>query len=276
MRSVLSQSHNEFTLFVIDNASKDETLLQLEQYRDLRVRIVANQNNLGVAEGNNQGIRLAQGLDCEFVLLINNDTEFDSGLFETMLSAAERCDAEMLVPKIMYFEPRNLIWCAGGYFKPWLGYMTGHFGEGQKDSGQFNVPRRIKYAPTCCMLIRSSVFLRVGLMDARYFVYVDDTDFCWRAQKHNIRFWYDPQGLLYHKVSSLTGGNESDFTLQYGMRNKVYYALKNFGPLRATCCLFVYLLISLLKALLGRDSGRVFLMKLRWYFKGIKLYLSTE
>jgi GT2 family glycosyltransferase len=274
MRSVLSQSYGNFVLYIVDNASGDQTLAFLGSYVDPRIDILANEKNLGVAHANNQGIRTALKFGCDFVLLINNDTEFDPGLFATMVDANERHDSEILVPKMMFFNPKNVIWCAGGYFKPWLGYATGHYGEGEPDRGQFDVARPIEYAPTCCMLIRSAVFGKVGLMDPRYFVYFDDTDFCWRAKKLGVRLWYDPRGILYHKVSSLTGGSESDFAIRYATRNKVYFALKNLGVLRIAYSLAIYQLIFLAKFLLGRDSRRIYLMKFRSYFSGIRLFFG--
>jgi len=274
MRSVLAQSHADFILYVIDNASRDQTLAILGGYADPRIQIIANEANLGVAEGNNQGIALAAQCGCDFVLLLNNDTEFGADLFATMLDTMAEHDAEMLVPKMMYFEPKSTIWCAGGYYKPWMGYVSGHYGEGQSDRGQFDVARPIEYAPTCCMLIRAAVFGKVGVMDVRYFVYTDDLDFCWRALQLGVRLWYDPKGVLYHKVSSLTGGNQSDFTLQHVTRNKVYFALKNLGLLQIAWSLTIYQVIFLVKLLIGRDSRRIYLMKLDWYVRGIRMYLD--
>jgi GT2 family glycosyltransferase len=275
MASMLSQTHLNFVLYIVDNASKDQTISMLSRYSDSRITVVPNESNVGVAEGNNQGIALALSAKCEFVLLINNDTEFGAGLISLMLAAAESRDAEMLVPKIMFFEPKSVIWCAGGFFRPWRGFSTGHYGEGELDRGQFNDARPIEYAPTCCMLIKAAVFGKIGLMDPRYFVYFDDTDFCWRAHEFGIRFWYDPRGMLYHKVSSLTGGSESDFAIKYATRNKVYFALKNLGVLRKTYCLAIYQLVFLAKFLFGRDSKRVYVMKLRAYFRGIRLFLEN-
>jgi GT2 family glycosyltransferase len=274
MKSMLSQLHQNFILFIIDNASQDKTLALLGGYDDSRIKIVSNRENVGVAEGNNQGIVAAIEAGCQFVLLINNDTEFDSNLMSEMILGAEAHDAEMLTPKIMFFEPSSIIWCAGGYFRPWLGYSTCHYGEGQRDAPRFNLPRPIAYAPTCCMLIAISVFKKIGLMDPRYFVYYDDTDFCWRAHKSGVRFWYDPRTTLYHKVSSLTGGGQSDFGIVYATRNKVYFALKNLGPLRVAYCLLVYQLIFIYKLLSGTDSRRTFVLKWRAYVSGIRHYLA--
>jgi GT2 family glycosyltransferase len=276
MKSMLAQLHKNFILFIIDNASRDKTLALLETYHDGRIKIVSNCENVGVAEANNQGIAAAIEGGCQFVLLINNDTEFEPNLVSEMILGAEAHHAAMLTPKIMFFEPRNVIWCAGGSFRPWLGYSTCHNGEGEADSPRFDLPRPIAYAPTCCMLIAISVFKKIGLMDPRYFVYYDDTDFCWRAHKFGIRFWYDPRATLYHKVSSLTGWGQSDFGITYSTRNKVYFVLKNLGPVRVVYCLLIYQLIFIYKLLTGTDSRRIFVLKWKSYLSGIRLYFGRK
>lgn len=274
MQSLLRQTHEEFVLFLIDNASRDRTLALVANYSDSRIVVVANEQNLGVAEGNNQGIRRALDGGFDHVLLINNDTEFDQGLLAGMLEAMQQHKADMLVPKMMFFEPKTAIWCAGGYFKPWMGYVTGHSGEGREDRGQFDAARRIPYAPTCCMLVGIGVFGRVGVMDERYFVYGDDTDFCWRARRVGCALWYDPRQVLYHKVSSLTGGSQSDFTARFATRNKVYFALKNLGPLRIAYSFMLYHVIFFIKLVVRKDSWRIYRLKLRAFMEGIELYKS--
>src|SRR6266436_6146337 len=76
LRCLSAQTHTDFLLFVIDNASHDGTVELLQAYNDSRLVIVANPDNRGVAEGNNQGIRRALEAGCFSVLLVNNDTEF--------------------------------------------------------------------------------------------------------------------------------------------------------------------------------------------------------
>ena len=276
MRSMLGQRHAKFLLYVIDNASTDGTRDAITRYSDDRINLVPNHDNVGVAAGNNQGIQLSLAAGCDYVLLINNDTEFDEELIGRMLEGLQRLKADMLVPKVMYFEPKDMIWCAGGYFKRGMGYVTGHSGDRSFDRGQFDAPRKVEYSPTCCMLIRAQVFHRIGVMDERYFVYGDDTDFCWRAHLSGVTLWYDPTAILFHKVSSLTGGYESDFTIRYATRNKVYFALKHLGPIPRIYSLTLYHVIFLAKLVLRKDTLRVYKMKLRAFAEGRSLFALRE
>jgi hypothetical protein len=210
---------------VIDNASKDGTLARC-QSKDIDIVVIENRENLGVAEGNNQGIRTAISDGCEYVLLINNDTEFEAFLIEKLLDGICRYSCAAVVPKMMYFTEKEKIWFAGGGFIEWKGYSNYHTGIGEKDLGQHDMTRVITYAPTCCVLLKKNVFDLVGLMDQKYFVYFDDADFFYRLLKNQLVTYYLPNFSFYHKVSSLTGGVESKFTTRYMIRNKVYFIIK--------------------------------------------------
>lgn len=232
LRCLFDQTHTAFILFAVDNASKDDTLQLLNQCGEKRIRIITNPDNRGVAEGNNQGIRAALESGCGSVLLINNDTEFDATLIAQLVKGLDAHKVEMICPKMMYFDEPDHIWAAGGNFQPWFGYRAIHFGDRELDHGQYNRARLVTYVPTCCVLIRKEVFDKVGLMDERYFVYVDDVDFMYRAMKAGVRLLYLPTAKLLHKVGGLTGGEDSPFAVRYGTRNRTFFLLKHFGFIR--------------------------------------------
>lgn len=162
------QEYSDFLLIAVDNASTDSTLEKLNRHPGGSKRILANRENIGVARANNQGIRIAVDAGCEYVLLLNNDVAFESDLFRQLVEGLTVCRASMVVPLIYFYQPADRIWAAGGGFQPFLGFRNFHWGEGEQDVGQFPEPRRIDYAPTCCVLIHRDVFGQLGLMDERF------------------------------------------------------------------------------------------------------------
>lgn len=230
LSSLQVQNYRDFMLYVVDNASSDKCLARVSEKfgNDSRCVVLANDDNLGIAVGNNIGIKRALKDGCSHVLLLNNDTVFDRDLLSGLLAAAEQHQALMVVPKITFADPVDTLWCAGGRFVALRGWATDHFGEGEKDLGQYDVARQIEYAPTCCMLIDRKVFDSIGLMDERFFVYYDDADFCFRAMKQGLALWYSPAVKLAHKVSSLTGGTYSRFSVTQLTRGKVIFMRKHF------------------------------------------------
>src|SRR5450830_241418 len=230
--SLVKQDMEDYCLFIIDNSLDDFSYIAAQEliskYNLKNITLIKNSENLGVAAANNQGIKLSLDLGCEYVVLLNNDIEFkNASLLSNMLYLAEERQEKMLVPKIYFFDSGK-IWCAGGSFNHWTG-TTSHCGEGDHDNGQFDKGSHTEYSPTCFMLIHRSVFETAGMMDEKYFVYYDDTDFVWRTNLAGYKIYYWPDGEIWHKVSSSTGGGESPFSIYYGTRNRLYFIRKNFS-----------------------------------------------
>lgn len=272
------QTYKDFILYVIDNKSSDNSLEEAErlsQIVDFKSVMLPQEENGGVARGNNIGIKAALEDKCDHVLLANNDIVLEPDSIEKLLEGMNRHGATMAVPKIYYWNTDKIIWMAGGKFK-WLKARTKHRGERKRDNGQYDVDGNIEYAPTCFMLIQSDVFHRIGLMDERYFVYFDDTDFIWRAiKKGRERLYYIHESLIHHKVSFSTGGDESNFSIRYTNRNRVLFVLKHYGFFHKIC-VFLFLLFKFcLKDCrrLNREQA-----KLQWqsYLRGVKDFKSYD
>lgn len=273
--SLAGQTHRNFVLYVVDNASHDRTLEITRQRTDFSVIVVANEKNLGVAEGNNQGIRAALTDGCECVLLLNNDTIFPPNLFAQLYAGLDRYHCDMTTGKMYYHDAPDVFWCAGGRFQPWLGYRNQHDGIEQKDTGQYDQPRRVSYTATCCLLARRSVFDRVGLMDSRYFVYSDDTDFLYRCMKRGLALWFVPDAKLWHKVNSLTG-SASDFTVHYCTRNRMFFMRKNIPAWHAWFWYRAYRAYYLLNFLFHRMTRKQYEFRVASAKNGWELLASRE
>ena len=271
MESFVRQSHKDLLLYVVDNASSDGTLGRIGAHRFENLRVIANTQNLGIAEGNNQGIQHAMDDACDAVLLINNDTEFGPELVERLVSGLEQYGCGIVTPKIVFYDRPNVIWSAGGGFNPSRGYAAFHHGFEQPDAGNFDQARAVEHAPACCALIRREVFARVGMIDSRYFIYLDDTDFSYRALLAGVQTMYLPDATILHKASSLTGGPESEICLRYRTRNQVYFMLKHLGLMRALYFIPAYQ-IWLLCQLFRRSQWSKFWLRERALLEGLRLW----
>lgn len=199
-QSLDAQTCCHFTLYVVNNASPDDSL---EQARRLALTasfptiFIENPHNGGIAQGNNLGIRAARKDGCNYILLSNNDTVWCPETFSMLLKSAETTDYQIIVPKILCHDS-DKIWYAGGAWNRLRG-GSAHFKHSRIRS-----PRPIAYAPSCCMLIHSTVFDRIGTMDERFFLYYDDTDFVRRAQNKGILILYNPYVTITHREGSST------------------------------------------------------------------------
>ncbi len=233
--SIAQQSFKDYILYLIDNsanAATDTLIAQLAlKYPVTAIRYIRSPGNIGVAAGNNTGIRQALTDGCSYVLLLNNDIEItENNALEQMVSVCETQGEKMVVPKISYYDTRKL-WMAGGYMDTWRALGV-HEGYNKQDAPRYNIRKHISYAPTCFMIIAREVFGKAGYMDEKYFAYYDDTDFVWRATKAGYQLLYEPSVTILHKVSSLGGGDWSPFYIYHSNRNKLYFIRKNFRGIK--------------------------------------------
>jgi hypothetical protein len=273
LQSLATQTYRDFILYAVDSGSQDNSVAQLEAWADERLQVIPNAVNVGIAEGDNQGIQAALADGCDYVLLLNNDVDFEPETFATLVADLNTLNCDLLAPKIL-FEDRIRIWSAGGTFNAFKGYLGSHKGEGERDAGQYEVPLRIHSAPGCCLLVRRTVFERIGMMDVKYFVYHEDSDFLFRAWRAGFTMFYTPRARIFHKVSALTGGSKSPFSIRYNARGHVYFMLKNLGVMR---CLFYLPALQLrmcMKVLLGSMSWNEFLLRQRAFFEGVAVWAS--
>ena len=228
-RTLNEQSYKNFILYIIDNKSPDSSLdksKELAKFVWFETKFIENDDNYGVAKGNNQGIEAALKDECDFVLLSNNDVVLRTDTIEKLYIGLIKNNADMAVPKI-YFYNTKIIWSAGGKFR-WFLNIGLHIGGGKKDKKRYNKNYFITYAPTCFMLIKKDIFSIVGVIDEKYFVYGDDSDFIYRAVKklkRKLIYIYDSE--VEHKEGVSTGGPLSDFFCHYVYRNRIYFAKKH-------------------------------------------------
>ena len=103
--SLSKQKMQDYWLFIIDNSLDDRSYAKaqelIKQYDFKNVTLIHNTSNVGVAAANNQGINLSLEMGCEYVLLLNNDIEFNNpDLLGEMLTLADVRQERMIVPKI--------------------------------------------------------------------------------------------------------------------------------------------------------------------------------
>lgn len=237
LKTIYGSTYKDIEVIIVDSASRDDSIV-LAKNEYPQAHYLLQEENVGVAKGNNIGIKYAiETLDAEYVVLINNDIELDSKTFEELIAKAD--EKTITVPKIYYYEPNDMLWFAGGEMY-WNKGESGHIGNFETDKGQYDKECVIGYAPTCCMLIHREVFKKIGYIDETVFMYFDDTDLCVRMNDAGYRILYVPTAKMWHKVSSSGGGMDSKVYVYYNFRNKFYFMDKYKHRLKFPAKLFTY------------------------------------
>ncbi|MBI5671224.1 MAG: glycosyltransferase family 2 protein [Chloroflexi bacterium] len=213
------QTYTSLEVIVVDNASHDGSpALIREQYPD--VKLVELPENKGFTGACNAGIEAAQG---EFVALLNNDTEVDTGWAAAVVDAFQRHpEIGIVASKMLLFDQRDHIHTAGDYFT--TDGRAGNRGVWQQDVGQFD---REEYVFSACggsSAYRRAMLDQIGLLDDDFFFSLEDMDLAWRAQLTGWRCLYTPRAVVYHHLSATGGGVTASY---YDGRNLIFVLVKN-------------------------------------------------
>jgi hypothetical protein len=219
VESVLRSDYSNFRVLVVDNGSREDpsTILRV-RYPD--VRVLRNQQNLGYGGGNNSGIRYAMDEGAAYVLLLNNDVTVAPDTIRRLVAAAEG-DSRigLATPRVFYYDrPTEVYWDGG--------IVDWETGDTPHDSSRLPVEAGLKkseWLDGCSLLVRASTMQDIGLLDERYFLYFEDTEWSVRASR---RGWMNAvvlQARVWHKVSRSTGGLSTPAVRFYYVRNRYLF-----------------------------------------------------
>lgn len=232
LRPLLNQN---VRLIVVDNHSPEPIADLTDKFPE--ALLINNQRNLGYAEGNNVGIREAMK-DADYILLLNNDVLIHRELLSELMQAAKKDKKIGIIGPKIYFAPGaefhqsrykpsargKVIWYAGGLVD-WNNLYASHRGVDEVDKGQYDRIIETDFVSGCAMLVRREVFEKAGLLDYRYFLYLEDLEFCTRVKLAGFKVTYAPKARLWHlnAGSSAVGGPLHDY---FFTRNRLLFGLK--------------------------------------------------
>jgi GT2 family glycosyltransferase len=225
VRSILSSSYRKVRLIVVDNFP-EQRLSHLLPEIEASATYIVNPVNAGYCGGNNVGIRKAQEIGVEYILLLNNDTILDIDFLSTCITYMGRQpDIAVISPKILFYDSPEHICCAGGE----LNLNTAEInmvGLNEKDVGQFDTEREITFATGCAFFARTGLFDQVGLFDESLFCYGEDVDLSFRTLSAGHKMMYLPTALVWHK-HPMEEHRERRRSGQFGAMSAMYYIWRN-------------------------------------------------
>lgn len=250
VRSLLGSTYEDMHVWVIDNASEDDSIETLRDglANDAGVTLVPNDENLGFGLANNQGMELAFANGCEYALLLNNDTVVDERMVEELVSHA--APYTVIAPLIVTHKDPRIVWFAGGSIDRLA--RTHHHLRGKSVSEAPDGPTATEFLTGCCMMLSRNAFLQTGGFGEEYFLYWEDADLCMRLRAKGFTLLLCPKAVVQHKVSASTGGTGSLLGDYYYLRNRLYFARKfGYGAKARLACMGS---LAVHKAMRGYDA----------------------
>lgn len=250
------KQNSKFEVVVVDNGSTDDSARVIQEKHPWAI-ILTTGENLGFTGGNNVGIRYALREEADYIWLLNNDTIVDSGAL-SVLNAFEDSASGIAGSKIYFapgkeyhrdrYSPRErgrVFWYAGGVID-WANMYASHRGVDAVDNGQYERLEQTPFITGCSMMVKRGVFEKIGLLDDRFYLYLEDVDFCLRAKKHGYSLWYVPSSIVWHVNAGSSGGSGNPLQDYYITRNRLLVGFR-WAPMRTK--------MALLREAMGMLSG---------------------
>jgi hypothetical protein len=211
LSSVFEQNHVAYEVIVVDNASIDNSAAAIKKSYP-QVSVIENNENMGFAYANNQGIKQANG---RYVLLLNSDTVLLSDeTFSKMVNFMnDRLDAGIGGCKITKPNGR-LDWpCKRSFQTPAIFFYRSlgldrlfpkhkSFGKYHLTYLDENETHEVDAIAGAFLMIRRETLNNIGLLDDNLFMYSEDMDWCLRAKQKNWKVFYYPKVEIIHYKSS--------------------------------------------------------------------------
>ena len=195
----------DFEIIVVDNASTDGSKEMIKNDFP-KVVLIENIKNRGFAAANNQGIDIAKG---RYLLLLNSDTIVLDNCIANIVSFADtqpragvigcrvlNSDLTLQPTCFMFPSVLNLFLSSSYLYK--LFPTNRFFGRERMTWWNANDVREVDIIKGCFMLIRREAIEQVGRMDENFFMYAEETDWCYRFKKRGWKVMFAPVGEIIH------------------------------------------------------------------------------
>ena len=273
------ESVHEVPTVVVDNGSTDGTV-GLVRHRFPEVRLVESENR-GLGAGWNVGIRETES---RYVLILNPDAWLVGEALERLVAFADsRPRAAVVGPRLRYPDGRlqrsvrgfPTLWrLATEYFflrklAPGTRALNAFYAGGFEHDGV----REAEFVMGACMFVRRAAIDEVGLLDEDFFLFSEETDWCYRFRQAGWEVVFFPGAECVHVGGASHGGR----LYRENLRGQLLFLWKHRGPDEAERARRLLLLALRLRAQVFRgERRRTYREAAEWLASGDAAALVTR
>ena len=240
-----------YEIFVVDNASSDDSLARLRDYFKDKVKFIASKENNGFAAGNNQALRQASG---RYQLLLNSDTVVWENTLEDIYGYMEEHEDVGACGCRVLLEDGELDKACKRSFPNVKNSFIRLFhiptNSEDDDYNLTDLPDDEVYEIDCLtgafMFIRKDALDQIGLLDETFFMYGEDIDLCYRIKQGGWKIIYYGKSRITHLKGASSKKQKSKLIYEFYRAMYIYYKKHHASESSFIVNWVVYLGIALL------------------------------
>jgi len=227
--------HLALETVVVDNGSTDGSQ-RLVRREFPEVRLMPLGRNVGFAAGNNHALPRTTG---RYRLLLNPDCIVHEGALEELVAYADaHRECGLLGPRLLNgdgslqpscraFPTIGALLFRNTFLDRWWPHNP--FGRGYlMDGWSHDRPRQVDWLSGACVLARAEVIEQVGGLDDRYYMYVEDMDWCRSVHQAGWQVVYLPTAVVTHLIGRASDQRPAAMIRQHHV-SMVRYVAKHYG-----------------------------------------------
>jgi len=254
-------------IIVIDNGSEDGSAAEVRR-RFSHCQMISNEKNLGFAKATNQGLRASRG---RYLLLLNPDTVVKRGALQRFILFMDRhpeagiAGAQLLNPD---GSRQNSIANFPSLATELLNKSLLRFFFPERFPGkEKNYPEPIEVDSVigAAMMVRREALEQVGGLDEDYFLFFEETDWCYRIRKGGWAIYHVPHVEICHFQGKSAETRKERAKIEY-FRSRYQFFRKHRGRFEWTLLLagvLIKLSVELLSLFVGSLATLFRVRKLR-------------
>ena len=231
MRSVFENEQGiSREVIVVDNGSQDGSGNEVKKTFPF-IHLVENQKNMGFAKAVNQGLQKASG---RYILLLNPDTQMKGGAIERFVSFMDsHSDTGVAGAQLLNSDgskqnsianfPSLATELLNKRLLRWL--FPKRFPGKEKN---YPEPVEVNSVIGACMMVRREALDQVGSLDEDYFLFLEETDWCYRMKKAGWKIHHVPQTEVFHFQGKSAERDKKRSRVEY-FRSRYHFFKKNRG-----------------------------------------------
>lgn len=224
IKSLFESSINDFDIYVVDNASTDNSVDEINKaYKD-KVNLIVNSENLGGSGGFNTGLREVLKKDYQYLMCVDNDVVFDKDAVAELKNFLDIHEEVGMVGSCVYYmDTPDRIWSYSGSINMERYVQVDNY-RNCVDSSEIPEVVYGDYVPACSLMARIDATRKVGIMPEENFIYLDDMEWGYRFNQAGYKVAVYGKSKAWHKGGGRNAGNT--FIHYYMWRNRLRFFLK--------------------------------------------------
>ncbi len=220
----------DLEILVVDNGSADGSARMVkERFPD--VRVIENRRNVGFAGANNRALKISEG---KYWLLLNPDTQVRNKAIEELIAFMEG-HSSAGISGVQLLNSNGSKQNSIANFpslatellnKSLLRRLLPKRFPGKERN--YSEPIEVDSVIGACMMVRREAADEVGVLDEDYFLFFEETDWCFRMKKAGWKIYHVPQAEVDHFQGRSAGEVKKKARVEF-YRSRYHFFRKNRG-----------------------------------------------